>query len=158
MRVDLTRSIRLEAPVAQVWAQLAAVEQVAACVPNLSGLALSPSGDYAAQASDRVGPFKVSMPVRLRVELEPAANIVRADVVGHDRASQTRVTATISAECTAVDAVTTTLTVRAGGEVLGPIATLGGGPIRRRFDDIFDGFIACVTRRIQDRDVTSAQA
>jgi carbon monoxide dehydrogenase subunit G len=148
VQIGFERSIALAEPVEAAWQFLSDVQRVADCIPNISDLAEMGAGDYTARASDRVGPFRVSMKVALAVETDPAGRTIRADLRGHDLLSQTRVAASVRAACEASEPGSSTISITAEGEVLGPVATLGAGPIRRRLDEIFEQFVRVLETRI----------
>jgi len=148
VRIEFQRTVPLPAPAAAAWDFIGDIERVLTCVPNLSGLVRTGTDRYSATATDRVGPFRLSMEIALSVEIDAPARTIRAHLSGHDRKSQTRVSGTLTAGCRPADGQSTTGTVDAAGEVLGPVATLGAGPARRRIDQIFEEFVRCLTAGI----------
>ncbi len=130
------------------WALLRDIPQLTRCIPHVTDLdELAPDQRFAATISDKIGPFRVTVPVQIEIQaIEPPRRIVAA-ISGHDAKGQARLKGSLEA---AVDPAgsSTQLAVTMRIDVLGKLASLGAAPMRRRADQIFDEFIACVSARL----------
>jgi carbon monoxide dehydrogenase subunit G len=117
-------------------------------MPNVSDVqVLEPERRYSAVVSDRIGPFALSMPVRIEVtQVEPPRRIT-ADLTGDDKRGQARVRGTLEATADAQDG-STQLRMGLRLEILGRLATLGAVPIRRRADEVLSEFLHNVSRSV----------
>jgi carbon monoxide dehydrogenase subunit G len=123
------------------WALLRDVTRLSACIPKVSDLAAADNErDYTAVVSDRIGPFSLTVPVKIELQSIEEPRRIAADVVGDDKRGQARVRGTLEAIAEPKDGITQ-LTLSLRMEVLGRLAALGAVPIRRRADDIFDEFV-----------------
>jgi carbon monoxide dehydrogenase subunit G len=121
---------------------------LSARLPNVSDVqVLEPDRRYSAVVSDRIGPFALSMPVRIEVTaIEPPRRIT-ADLSGDDKRGQARVRGSLEATADTQDGGTE-LRMGMRLEILGRLATLGAVPIRRRADQVLSEFLQNVSRSV----------
>ncbi len=149
MRIDFERSERLSTDADQAWALVRDIAQVARCLPNVESLEAVADGRYRAVVADAVGPFRVRVEAELVVVASDAERRLEVTVKGEDRRTKTRVSGTLAAAV--VDAAgASALSVTARTEILGTLATLGSGPIRRRADEIFAKVLPCLVARLAE--------
>jgi carbon monoxide dehydrogenase subunit G len=146
LEVSRVSDVGAAPPVA--WSFIRDVERLTGCIPNVSDLrTLDPDRRYSAVVSDQLGPFKLSVPVEIELEAIDEPHSISAAVTGTDRRGQARINGTLGANIQPFEAGTRiALTMRM--EVLGKLATLGAAPMRRRADDIFSKFAACLTSEL----------
>ena len=132
------------------WALLRDIPQLTQCIPRVTALEeIAPDQRYATTISDKIGPFRVTIPVQIEIQaIEPPRRIVAA-ISGHDAKGQARLKGSLEAVVDPVG-ISTQLLVLMRLDVLGKLASLGAAPMRRRADQIFDEFIACVSARLTD--------
>jgi carbon monoxide dehydrogenase subunit G len=138
--VEFTREITVTAAPEQVWAFLWDVERLARCIPGCqSARAVEPHARYEAVIAERVGPFKVTFPLDIEVLEAQAPTRLRAKATGRDASvgSSLQLQLDLSIE-PAADR--TLLRLRSDVSVLGKLAALGHGMIRRKADEIMDRF------------------
>ena len=132
------------------WTLLRDFPDLATCIPNVADLEeMEPDRRYGATITDKIGPFRVTVPVQIAIEtIEPPRRIVAA-ISGSDAKGQARLKGNLEAT---VDPLGdgTQLVVSTRIDVLGKLATLGAAPMRRRADQIFDEFIARVSSRLAE--------
>jgi carbon monoxide dehydrogenase subunit G len=130
------------------WALLRDLPQLTRCIPRVTGLEeIAPDQRYATTISDKIGPFQVTVPVQIEIQaIEPPRRIVAA-ISGHDARGQARLKGNLEAVVDVVGS-STQLLILMRLDVLGKLASLGAAPMRRRADQIFDEFIACVSARL----------
>lgn len=132
----------------EAWALLRDFPDLATCIPNVDGLReIEPDRRYSATISDKIGPFRVTVPVQIAIEsIEPPRRIVAA-ISGNDAKGQARIKGHLEAT---VDTghEGTHLVIATRIDVLGKLAALGAAPMRRRADQIFAEFIDRVSARL----------
>ncbi len=139
MLLDITKTT----PVPEgAWTLIGDVPKLSACVPGLSALKETEPDHYTATITDKLGPFRLQLPLRFAVTRSEGRLV--ADVTGNDGRGQARVKGTIEARLEG-----DTLTVTASIDVLGKLAALGATPMRRRADDIFAEFVRRVDEGLQ---------
>lgn len=118
------------------------------CIPGVANLReIEPDRRYTASVSDRLGPFKLTMPVQIEVQsIEEPSRIV-AELTGNDSKGQARVRGSLEAnlEATAGGA---RLHISTRMDVSGKLAALGAAPMRRRADHIFSEFTRCLSAEL----------
>ena len=94
---------------------------------------------YAAKVSERIGPFKITMNLEVRVTeaLEPSQ--LKAVLKGADSIGLNRMTGSMQVSLTP-SLSGTQMHFEASIEILGKLATLGAVPIRRRTTQLFADF------------------
>ncbi len=142
MLVKLTESVELGASPAHVWSLLRDTTRLTGLMPGVQSvipLANEESEAYAAKVIDKIGPFKVTMNLEVRIgELQEAA-LMRVAIRGADPEKQNRLTGSMHLALSPVESGTQ-LSFEASVEVLGKLATLGAVPIRRRTTQLFGEF------------------
>ena len=148
MLLHISKVANLAVPQADAWALLQDVSRLSACMPNVSEVqVLEPERRYSAVVSDRIGPFALSMPVRIDVRSVEPPRRITADLTGDDKRGQARVRGTLEATADAQDG-STQLRMGLRLEILGRLATLGAIPIRRRADEVLSQFLHNVSRSV----------
>ena len=142
MLLNLTEELHLEAPPEEVWKLLRDTERLARLLPGVETVkALEESGveAYAATVHDKIGPFKVTLNLEIRVAeaVEPAR--LTASLKGADSHSLNRMSGTIQVALSRADPGTE-MRFEASVEILGKLATLGAAPMRRRTTQLFAEF------------------
>ena len=149
MLLEITKSVVLPARVDDVWAFVRDPERVARCLPNLE--AFKPEGGpdrFSTLLVERLGPFRVSIPLSITVREGSPERAMIAAVAGDDRGGQARVRGEVRASVGGSDGAVQ-LEVGSAVEVLGRLAGLGAVPMRRRGDQIFDQFVAAIGRALE---------
>ena len=148
MLLEITKSVALDQPADTVWEIVREPETVAACLPNIREFERQGEGhSYSATIEDKLGPFKVEVPVTIDVSEDAPARRMTANVAGNDKRGQARVRGEVAASVVAADGGSA-LELTSRIEVLGRLATLGAVPMRRRADQIFDVFVRNLSARL----------
>ncbi|MCC6176990.1 MAG: hypothetical protein IT305_16895 [Chloroflexi bacterium] len=145
MLLELSRVVDVGAAPPAAFAFIRDVPRLTGCVPNVADLrALDADRRYAATVSDKLGPFRLSVPIEIDVrDVEDGRRIV-AGLTGADNKGQARVKGDLQATVEPHDnGSRVALGMRL--EVLGRLASLGALPMRRRADELFAEF----ARRLQ---------
>jgi carbon monoxide dehydrogenase subunit G len=144
--IPLHRVIDLAAAPALVWRRLWDVPALARCIPGCEGVeTVEPERRYRATIRDRVGPFRIAIPLDVRVEraAPPGAHGEgRLDVsaAGRDSVVGSPVTVTLEVTVAPGDTGGTRLTLDGHGDVSGKLAALGQGVIERKTRETLDRF------------------
>ncbi len=141
MRFD--RQVQVEAPRQAVWDLLWNVPRLVACVPGCDGAEeLEPYQRYQATIREKVGPFRIKIPLDIEVlENVPPERLV-AQAKGRDGMVQSHVKIELEVTLIEVKPHVTELRLRADVAVLGKLGTLGHSVIIRKGDNIMGQFAA----------------
>jgi carbon monoxide dehydrogenase subunit G len=155
MLLDITRVSDVSASPDDAWALLRDVPRFSSCVPSVSDVReIESQRRYSAVVSDKLGPFKLQVPVEIDVHWVEADRQITADVAGNDSKGQARIKGALTGHVQAVPGGSR-LAFGMHIEVLGKLATLGAIPIRRRADDIFTEFAARVKTELNAADAVA---
>jgi len=144
--IELERAITLPVRPDAAWRALWDVPALAACIPGCEEVQeIEPRQRYRATVRDRIGPFKVTIPLDVAVGPVVEARSLSVLASGRDSAlgSPVKVELAITLEPTADG---TRLTLRGTGDVGGKLAALGQGVTQRKTRDTLDRFVANLER------------
>ena len=142
MLVKLNESVHLDGSPENVWKLLRDTPRLAGLLPGVESvkpIENRESETYAATVSDKIGPFKITMNVEVRVGEVQEPSLMKMAIVGADGDRQNRLTGTLHLAL-APRPSGTQFDFEASVEVLGKLATLGAIPIRRRTSQVFAEF------------------
>jgi carbon monoxide dehydrogenase subunit G len=143
--IELRRVIDLAVAPAAVWERLWDVPALAACIPGCDTVeTLEARRRYRATIRDRVGPFRIAIPLEVAVEPTPPTRLA-VTASGRDAVLGSPITLTLVATIAPGDAGGARLALDGRGEVGGKLAALGQGVIERKTRDILDRFAANLT-------------
>jgi carbon monoxide dehydrogenase subunit G len=140
--LKIAEELPLNAPIDEVWKLLRDTRRLAELLPGVEGVA--PLQDdkneaYAAKVSEKIGPFKITMNLEVRVAESVEPSLLKASLKGADSMGLNRMTGSMQVALSVVPAGTQ-MQFEASIEVLGKLATLGAVPIRRRTTQVFAEF------------------
>jgi uncharacterized protein len=140
VRLDIAKETEVDAGQEACWQLISDVSRLSRCVPGVSNLQQVGEAQYTALLTDKLGPFRLELPVRITlIDLQEPRRLA-ADVRGHDTRGQARVQGLLEVQLEAAGD-RTQLDLRLHMEVLGRLAALGATPMRRRTDEIFGEFV-----------------
>ncbi len=142
MVLKLAEELALNAPIDEVWRLLRDTPRLTGLLPgveNVESLNEAAVEGYAARVSEKIGPFKLTMNLEVRVIETVETSVLKAAIKGADSMGLNRVTGSMQI---ALNPATsgTQMRFEASIEVLGKLATLGAVPIRRRTTQAFAEF------------------
>lgn len=141
MLLEIAKNTEVAASSEAAWTLIGNLPRLSACIPGLSELReIEPDTRYTATVTDRLGPFRLQLPVEIAVRAREEPRRLEAELTGNDGRGQARVTGSVEALLES-SVAGTRLEVKARLEVLGKLAALGATPMRRRADDIFAEFV-----------------
>ena len=142
MLLKLAEELPLNAPVDQVWKLLRDTPRLTGLLPGVENVVpLKEDGNeaYAATVSEKIGPFKITMNLEVRIAGLVQPSLLKASLKGADSMGFNRMTGSMQVALSAVPCGTQ-MHFEASIEVLGKLATLGAVPIRRRTTQVFAEF------------------
>jgi carbon monoxide dehydrogenase subunit G len=143
MLLKVEDNLPLNAPIEQVWSLLRDTSRLAGLLPGVESVArMNEDGKeaYAAKVSDRIGPFKITMNLEVRVTESAEPSLLKASIKGADSMGLNRMTGSLQVALSEAVPSGTQMHFEASIEVLGKLATLGAVPIRRRTTQVFAEF------------------
>jgi len=142
MLLKLTEELPLDASIEEVWNLLRDTPRLARLLPGVDNVApLNEEGveAYAASLSEKIGPFKITMNLEVRVTEAIAPIQLKAAIKGADSMALNRITGSMQVSLRPASPGTQ-MQFEASIEILGKLATLGAVPIRRRTTQAFAEF------------------
>jgi carbon monoxide dehydrogenase subunit G len=142
MLLKVSEELNVDASQEDVWRLLRDTPRLAALLPGVENVAsLHEPGveAYQANASDKIGPFKVALTMEIRVAEAREPSFLKASLKGADSIGLNRLTGSLRVTLSPA-AAATLMRVEADIEILGKLATLGAVPIRRRTTEKFAEF------------------
>ncbi len=142
-------SIEIDVPRDAAWDFLWDVDRLISCVPGCEEASTVEAGKlYNARMVARVGPFKVTFPIKIEVlESEPKQRI-KARASGSDNkiGSHLKVELDVSLE---EKGSSTVVSFVASVDILGKLATLGHSIIKRKADNDVASFAQAVKKELE---------
>ena len=154
MLLKLAEKLHLDAPLDEVWKLLRDTPRLTGLLPGVESVArMNEEGieAYAAKVSEKVGPFKVTMNLEVRVTETNEPSVLIAAIKGADSMGLNRITGSMQVALSPASSGTR-MHFEASIEILGKLATLGAVPIRRRTTQVFAEF----AQNIQEQFAASA--
>jgi carbon monoxide dehydrogenase subunit G len=142
MLLKLTEKLPLNAPINEVWKLLRDTPRLTGLLPGVESVAaLNEDGleAYAARVSEKIGPFKITMNLEVRVTEMIEPSLLKAAIKGADSMALNRITGSMQVTLNIAPSGTL-MHFEASIEILGKLATLGAVPIRRRTMQAFAEF------------------
>jgi carbon monoxide dehydrogenase subunit G len=152
MLAALRRVIELPVAASVVWERLWDVSGLARCIPGCGDmLTVEAEKRYRATIRDRVGPFRIAIPLDVRVE-DSAPDRLSVTATGRDTAlgSPVKVVLVISLESPADGR--SRLRVEGQAEIGGRLAALGQALILRKITETLDQFATNLEAWVQQPD------
>jgi len=141
--------IAISAPQEEVWRFLWDVDRFIACVPGCKGAKTVAEGKiYTATMEERVGPFRVEFPLRIEVLQSEAMSFIKVQASGNDSKVGSRMKVELEVHLKG-DGSGTTLSFVASVDILGKLAALGHGIIKRKADQVMQEFAQAVKKALE---------
>ena len=139
------KQVTVDVPRQAVWDFLWDMPRLTSCIPGCDGVeAIEPYKRYQVTVRDRVGPFKVQVPLAIEVLAATAPTRLLARAHGKDTTVQSLVKVEVDLTLLATSPTATLLQFSADVTVLGKLGTLGHSIIVRRGDAIIEQFTAAL--------------
>jgi carbon monoxide dehydrogenase subunit G len=147
--LQFEKQVEIQAPIEKVWNFIWDVDRFIACVPGCKeAKTIEPGKRYSAIMVEKVGPFKVEFPTTIEVLEREEMSRVRAQASGADNKIGSRMKLDLEVKLSGNNDKTV-LALVAGVDILGKLAALGHGIIKRKADQVLDEFGQAVKKRLE---------
>lgn len=147
--MQFQKEVEIAAPREKVWNFIWDVDRFIACVPGCKEAKTIEAGKkYAATMVEKVGPFKVEFPTSIEVLEREELTRIKAQASGTDNKIGSRMKVDLDVNLREQDGKTV-LGFIASVDILGKLAALGHGIIKRKADQVLDEFAQAVKRRLE---------
>lgn len=147
--MQFQKEVEIRAPREKVWQFIWDVDRFIACVPGCKDAKTIEAGKrYAATMVEKVGPFKVEFPTTIEVLEREELTRIKAQASGADNKIGSRMKLDLDVHLRE-DGDKTILGFVAGVDILGKLAALGHGIIKRKADQVLDEFAQAVKTKLE---------
>ncbi|MET0584628.1 MAG: SRPBCC domain-containing protein [Candidatus Binatia bacterium] len=147
--MQFQKEVEILAPREKVWQFIWDVDRFIACVPGCQeAKTIEPEKRYAATMVEKVGPFKVEFPTTIEVLEREELTRIKAQATGADNKIGSRMKLDLDVHLRE-EGDKTILSFVAGVDILGKLAALGHGIIKRKADQVLDEFAQAVKTKLE---------
>jgi carbon monoxide dehydrogenase subunit G len=147
--VRFEKEVEILAPKEKVWNFIWDVDRFIACVPGCKeAKTLEPGKLYSATMVEKVGPFRVEFPTSIEVLEKEDLSRIKAQASGADNKIGSRMKLELDVSLRE-QGDKTVLGFVAGVDILGKLAALGHGMIKRKADQVLDEFARAVKKQLE---------
>jgi uncharacterized protein len=147
--LQFQKEVEISAPREKVWRFIWDVDRFIACVPGCKEAKTVEEGKrYAATMVEKVGPFKVEFPTTIEVLEREELTHIKAQASGADNKIGSRMKLDLDVNLRE-QGDKTVLGFTAGVDILGKLAALGHGIIKRKADQVLDEFAQAVKKQLE---------
>lgn len=148
MDQDFAKEVRLATPPGAVWSALLDFQRVASWLPIVGELReIEPMRRYSTVLEDRMGPFALRADLTVSVVTDPEARRLHVSASGEDRQVASRISATLDV-AVSDEGGGSAVSVTGRYEIIGRVATLGAGAIRKKGERVLDDLFARLAREL----------
>ncbi|MDH3603647.1 MAG: SRPBCC domain-containing protein [Candidatus Tectomicrobia bacterium] len=148
--MQFERQVQVEASRQEIWGLLWDVPRVVNCVPGCeTAEEIEPYQRYRAVVREKVGPFKVRIPLDIDILESTAPRRLVAKASGREGKVQSHVKVEIDLTLVEVEPHVTELRLQADVAILGKLGTLGHSVIVRKGDEIVGQFADALQAALQ---------
>ncbi len=147
--MEFQKEVEIAVPRQKVWDFIWDVDRFIACVPGCKeAKTVEPGKRYSATMVEKVGPFKVEFPTTIEVLEREELSHIKAQASGADNKIGSRMKVELNVNLRE-QGDKTVLGFTAGVDILGKLAALGHGIIKRKADQVLDEFAQAVKKRLE---------
>jgi carbon monoxide dehydrogenase subunit G len=147
--LQFEKKVEIRAPREKVWNFIWDVDQFIGCVPGCKEARTVEEGKrYSATMVEKVGPFKVEFPTTIEVLEREELSRIKAQASGADNKIGSRMKLDLEVKLREENDKTV-LQFVASVDILGKLAALGHGIIKRKADQVLDEFAQAVKKRLE---------
>jgi carbon monoxide dehydrogenase subunit G len=147
--LQFEKSVEIQVAKEKVWNFIWDVDRFIACVPGCKDAKTIELGKrYTATMVEKVGPFKVEFPTTIEVLEREELSHIKAQASGADNKIGSRMKIDLDVRLQG-EGGNTTLSFTAGVDILGKLAALGHGIIKRKADQVLDEFAQAVKKQLE---------
>jgi carbon monoxide dehydrogenase subunit G len=143
MLLKVEEKLPLAASIQEVWKLLRDTPRLTGLLPGVESIV--PRNEdgregYGAKVTEKIGPFKVTMHLDVRITEAVEPSLLKAALKGADAMGLNRMSGSLQVALSELASCETQMHFEASIEILGKMATLGAVPIRRRTTQAFAEF------------------
>jgi carbon monoxide dehydrogenase subunit G len=143
------KEVEISASRDKVWKFIWDVDRFITCVPNCKEAKTVEEGKlYSATVVEKVGPFRVEFPTTIEVLEREELSHIKAQASGADNKIGSRMKIELDVNLGERDG-RTLLGFVANVDILGKLAALGHGIIKRKADQVLEEFALSVKKRLE---------
>jgi carbon monoxide dehydrogenase subunit G len=143
------KAVQIDVPREKVWNFIWDVDRFISCVPGCKEAKTVEAGKlYSATMVEKVGPFRVEFPTTIEVLERDELTRIKARASGSDNKIGSRMKVDLDVNLKP-DGETTQLAFVADVDILGKLAALGHGIIKRKAEQVLDEFAHSVKSRLE---------
>jgi len=147
--LQFQKEVEILATREKVWRFIWDVDRFIACVPGCKDAKTVEEGKrYTAIMTEKVGPFKVEFPTTIEVLERVELTRIKAQATGTDNKIGSRMKIDLDVNLREQENKTIVEFV-AGVDILGKLAALGHGIIKRKADQVLDEFAQAVKQKLE---------
>jgi len=147
--LQFQKDIEILASREKVWKFIWDVDQFISCMPGCREAKIVEEGKrYTATMVEKVGPFKVEFPTTIEILEKEELTRIKAQASGADNKIGSRIKIDLDVSLKG-EGGKTSLSFVAGVDILGKLAALGHGIIKRKADQALGEFAQAVKRRLE---------
>jgi len=147
--LQFQKEVEILAPREKVWKFIWDVDRFIACVPGCKeAKTLEDGKKYSAIMIEKVGPFKVEFPTTIEVLEREELSHIKAQASGADNKIGSRMKIDLDVNLREQNDKTIVSFI-AGVDILGKLAALGHGIIKRKADQVLDEFAQAVKKKLE---------
>lgn len=147
--MQFQKNVEIRAPREKVWNFIWDVDRFISCLPGCKDAKIIEEGKrYSATMVEKVGPFKVEFPTTIEVLEKEELTRIKAQASGADNKIGSRMKVELDVNLKG-EGETTFLSFAAGVDIVGKLAALGHGIIKRKADQVLDEFAQAVKQRLE---------
>lgn len=147
--MQFQKDVEIRAPREKVWNFIWDVDRFIACMPGCREAKTIEAGKrYSAMMVEKVGPFKVEFPTIIEVLEKEDLTRIKAQASGADNKIGSRMKIELDVNLKG-EGETTSLSFVAGIDIVGKLAALGHGIIKRKADQVLDEFAQAVKKHLE---------
>jgi uncharacterized protein len=147
--LQFQKDVEIRAPREKVWNFIWDVDRFISCLPGCKDAKTIEAGKrYSATMVEKVGPFKVEFPTTIEVLETEKLTRIKAQAAGTDNKISSRMKVELEVNLKG-EGETTSLSFVAGVDIVGKLAALGHGIIKRKADQTLDEFAQAVKQRLE---------
>ncbi len=147
--MQFQKDVEIHAPREKVWNFIWDVDRFISCLPGCKDAKTIEEGKrYSATMVEKVGPFKVEFPTIIEVLEKEELTRIKAQASGADNKIGSRMKVELDVNLKG-EGESTSLSFVAGVDIVGKLAALGHGIIKRKADQVLDEFTQAVKQRLE---------
>ena len=148
--MEFQKEVEIAAPREKVWNFIWDVDRFISCVPGCKEAKTVEEGKkYTATMVEKVGPFRVEFPTTIDVLERDELKRIKAQASGADNKIGSRMKIELDVNLREQDSDKTVLGFIARVDILGKLAALGHGIIKRKADQVLDEFAQAVKQKLE---------